>query len=187
MKKVKIFWKDGKFWDVYEAKREGSIVTIHFSKDINSSYGGRKYQIPDFLILDEGFDTSRYADFPGFTGIRENKKFVSISKEDFVKHINRLKEHDEKVSKLKAGLEIALEGMFAYTMDSFLLDTTVELLEQAMGDTDKNIEYYIFVLEFGSHQNHIDDRKHIDFSSPEALYDSICIQNAFSIVIEENE
>jgi hypothetical protein len=60
------------------------------------------------------------------------------------------------------------------------LDTTVELLEQAMGDTDKNIEYYIFVLEFGIHQNHIDERKHIDFSSPKALYDSICIQNAFS-------
>jgi len=94
-----------------------------------------------------------------------------MSKEDFVKYINVLKHHEQKVDKLKQGLEQAVDGLFSFVLDAPLIDAVVDLLELHFHDFDKNIAYYIFVLEFGVHTNQLYDKLHIDFSSPETLYD----------------
>lgn len=104
---------------------------------------------------------------------------VSLTKQEFVDILNRLREATELVDKVEelfrnsredlecdfcngAGLQISHEGI------------VVKLMERLMRDNAGNISYFIYELDYGkTYQDGCisDQSGNIDFSTPEQLYD----------------
>lgn len=112
-----------------------------------------------------------------------------LSKEEFVKVINHLKEATElqdKVNQLfrNSRDNIENDNMNAASLQISHESTVVKLLEKIMGDNNmvwSDIEYFIYELDYGKRykQGSVTDAdgKEIDFSTAEKLYDYLTTKN----------
>ena len=110
---------------------------------------------------------------------------VSISKEEFVEILNRLRDSSDLVRKVN--------GLFRNSRDNVECDfcngaalqishesTVVFLLRKLLKDAAENIDYYIYELDYGRQYEPgiiTDENGHdIDFSSAEKLYDYLTVE-----------
>ena len=102
-----------------------------------------------------------------------------LSKNDFVKYINILKDYD----KLQQDLyDISNGAISLFEIESInkLEDSVLKLLEYVMGDDYKMIDYWIYELHFGKdyHDGCVtEDDINIDISTVEKLYEYLTKEN----------
>ena len=102
-----------------------------------------------------------------------------LSKNDFIKYINILKNYD----KLQHDLYDATNGaisLFELDEISKLEDSVLKLLEYTMNDHTKMIDYWLYELHFG--KDYFDrcvteDNINIDISTAEKLYEYLIKEN----------
>lgn len=96
-----------------------------------------------------------------------------LSKKEFIKYINILKEYDELQHSLYDTSNGAI-SLFELDAIGKLEDSVLKLLEYVMNDDYKMIEYWLYELYFGEKYFDgciIDDGVNIDISTVEKLYD----------------
>lgn len=111
--------------------------------------------------------------------IKEKKKYDNIlSKKEFTKIINKLKNIDELENNVNSLFRKSNNDMirdFSYCMISASNSALIRILEKMFKDDDEFISYYIYELDYGKEYKEgsiIDkDNKPIDISTPEKLYD----------------
>lgn len=104
-----------------------------------------------------------------------NNKIVPISKEEFVKTINAIKEYNDKIDAIQTVLEENCEEAIFWPPS--LQNDLINVLKDVFNDTsdyDGMIEYFIYELEFGDkwQSGYITDNgKDIKMQTAEDLYD----------------
>lgn len=104
---------------------------------------------------------------------------VSLTKEEFIDIINRLRESSELVDKVNELFQNSMDNLECDFCNGASLQIShegivVKLLEKLMQDRYENISYFIYELDYGKeYQDGCISDKHgnIDISTPEKLYD----------------
>ena len=98
-----------------------------------------------------------------------------ISKEDFVKVIGFIKEHDKKSSELSNALTWFSEDAGWCFFGSHHINKIIELLEKLCDDTGEWISYFLYELDFGKNYPNLcafdENDEPIPMSTAEELYD----------------
>ena len=106
------------------------------------------------------------------------KRFISketmITKEEFVKSLNKLKEQSDIDHQFNYHMEQAFPGSYAPIYHNVLWELSVHLLELSVKDDEKYVSWWIFETDFGKrdivNSLRVND-KPVDVSTPEKLYD----------------
>lgn len=106
------------------------------------------------------------------------KRFISketmITKEEFVKSLNKLKEQSDIDHQFNYHMEQAFPGSYAPIYHNVLWELSVHLLELSVKDDEKYVSWWIFETDFGKRDIvtslRVND-KPVDVSTPEKLYD----------------
>lgn len=112
---------------------------------------------------------------------------MKLSKEDFVKCINKLRDANDFCNRVNSIMR-EYEGVERDFMDAAGLmilneDLVVMLLETIMDDNDKgfsDISYFIYELDYGRRYEPgmiMDGDQEVDFSTAEKLYDYLVMQH----------
>lgn len=102
----------------------------------------------------------------------QNDKYVPMTKEQFVKAINSIKEYHTKIDNIQTVLEENCEDVVFWPPS--LEDTLVKVLEDSFNDNTDIIGYFIYELEFGTQWKPgciEENEKDIKMQTPEDLYD----------------
>lgn len=103
---------------------------------------------------------------------KENNKYISMTKSEFVEAINAIKEYHKKVDNIQAVLEENCE--YAVLCPPSLESALVHALVDSFNDSTGVIDYFIYELKFGDKWHpgcitvHNEDFK---MQTPEDLYD----------------
>lgn len=97
-----------------------------------------------------------------------------ITKEEFVKSLNKLKEQSDIDHQFNYHMEQAFPGSYAPIYHNVLWELSVHLLELFVKDDEKYVSWWIFETDFGKrdivNSLRVND-KPVDVSTPEKLYD----------------
>ena len=97
-----------------------------------------------------------------------------ITKEEFVKSLNKLKEQSDIDHQFNYHMEQAFPGSYAPIYHNVLWELSVRLLELSVKDDEKYVSWWIFETDFGKrdivNSLRVND-KPVDVSTPEKLYD----------------
>ena len=96
-----------------------------------------------------------------------------MTKQDFCKCMSLIKEQCDRFDKLNDGI-YELFGRGDKLWDTLNINTEIEIMTKAMGDTDEWIEYYIYDCNWGEVDNDIRiNGEPVAFKTFEDLYDMI--------------
>ena len=97
-----------------------------------------------------------------------------ITKEEFVKSLNKLKEQSDIDHQFNYHMEQAFPGSHAPIYHNVLWELSVHLLELSVKDDEKFVSWWIFETDFGKREIvnslRVNDEP-VDISTPEKLYD----------------
>ena len=116
-------------------------------------------------------------DMYNFVDVKEPEKLPPMSKESFIRSINKMKECDRKIQNIeKVLMENCDDAIFC---PPSLETEMIQMLKDLFHDESSWIEYYIFDLDFGEKWEEgmiTETGKSVSMRTPEELYD-ILIQN----------
>lgn len=101
-----------------------------------------------------------------------------ITKEEFVKAIEALKQQDAVDDNFQIHMEAAFPGSYAPIYENGLWEVSIHLLELAMEDRYEYISWWIYDTEYGNRKDMTKiswtedgQQKSIELTSSDALYD----------------
>lgn len=107
-----------------------------------------------------------------------------LTKEEFLKTIEALKQQDAIDNNFQTHMEVAFPGSYAPIYENVLWALSIHMLELAMEDRYEYVSWWVYETDYGKREDMAviswaenGQEKSVNFTTPEALYDFL-VENA---------